>query len=85
MRIYTGTFRTSPVESMYAEAYDPTMELRKKELGLRFLYRLRSNSTYTDSLNTLDDREDQNMQETKEQKKPTGVHLRFFWHNYTII
>ena len=27
--INLGTFRTSPVESMHAEACDPTMELRK--------------------------------------------------------
>ena len=60
IRIYTGTLRMSPVELLHAEACDPTMELRKNELGLRMLYRLRSNSTYTVSLNTLDDRKYQN-------------------------
>ena len=58
--IHTGAFRTSSVESLNAETCDPTMELRRNELRLRFLYRLRNNSTYTDSLNTLDDREYKN-------------------------
>ena len=35
------------------------LELRRNELGLRFLYKLRSNTTYTEFLNTLDNREDQ--------------------------
>ena len=43
IRIYTGTFRISPVESLHAEVCAPTMELRRNKLGLRFLYRLRSN------------------------------------------
>ena len=32
IRIYTGAFRSSPVE-----AKDPTLELRRNKLGLRFL------------------------------------------------
>ena len=47
IRIYTVAFRMSPVELLHAKACDPTMELGKNELGLRFLYRLSSNSTYT--------------------------------------
>ena len=52
MRIYTGAFRTSPVESLHIEAYDSLLELRKNKLGLRFLYKLKSNTIYTESLNT---------------------------------
>ena len=42
IRIYTGTgaFRTSPVEALHAEANDPLMELRRNELGLKFLCNL---------------------------------------------
>ena len=58
--IYTCTFKTSLVKSLHAEVCDPTMELRRNELRLRLLYRLWSNSTYKESLDTLDDREDQN-------------------------
>ena len=61
---------------MHAKAYDPPLELRRKELGLRFLYRPRSNTTYTESLNTLDEREEQNYEENEGATKPTGVHLK---------
>ena len=66
----------SPVESLHSEACDPAMELRRNKLELRFLYRLKSNSTYTESLHTLDDREDQNYVSNKGATKQIGVHLR---------
>ena len=50
IRIYSGAFRTT------VESYDPFLELRNNELGLIFLYKLRSSTTYTEFLNTLDDR-----------------------------
>ena len=46
IRIYTDVFRISPVEALYLEANNPPLELRKIELGLRFLYKLRSNTSY---------------------------------------
>ena len=58
------------------------MELRRNKLGLRFLYRLRSNSTYTVSLNTLNDREDQNYGRNEGSTKPIGVHLRKLEQEY---
>ena len=54
--IYTGAFTTSPVESLHIEAYDPLLELRLNELKLKFLNKLRRNTAYTESLNTLNDR-----------------------------
>ena len=47
IRIYTDVFRKSPVELLHIKAYDPLLVPRKNELGLRFLYKLRSNPTYT--------------------------------------
>ena len=35
-KLYTGTFRMSPVESLHIKEYDPTMELERNKLGLRF-------------------------------------------------
>ena len=40
------------------------------------MYKLRNNNTYTESLNTLNDREDQNYEENEGSTKPTGVYLR---------
>ena len=56
--IYTRVFRTSPVESLHVEANYSQLELRRNELGLRFLYKLKSNSTYKETFNTLDNNED---------------------------
>ena len=70
IRIYKSAFTASPVESLHAEACDPTIELKSNELGLR------SSTTCTESLNTLNDREDQNYEKNKRATKPTGVHLR---------
>ena len=47
------------------------LKLRRNKLGLRFLYRLRSNTVYTKSLNTLDDKDNQNYKENEEVTKPT--------------
>ena len=44
IRLYTCAFRALPVVSLHAEAYDPPLELRRNELGLRFLYWLGSKS-----------------------------------------
>ena len=51
---------------MHRETYDQALELKRNELGLRFLYEMSSNATYTEFLNILDDREDQTMKKTKE-------------------
>ena len=63
--LYTGAFRTSPVKSLLVEAHDPHPELRRNELILKFLYKLKSSTTHTDFLNTLDDREYQKYEENK--------------------
>ena len=63
IRIYTGAFKTSSMESLHIEANEPALDKRRNELGLRFLYRLRSNPTYNDTVNTLDSTEDHNYDE----------------------
>ena len=82
IRIYTGAFRTSPAEALHVEANDPPLELRRNELGLRFLYKLKSNPSYIDTLNTIDDSEDQNYEESERSIKPTGVYLRGLEQRY---
>ena len=59
---------------MPIEANDSPMELRRNELGLRFVYKLKNNTSYIHTLNTLDDSEDQNYKEN-EKITPTGVYL----------
>ena len=52
-RIYTGGFRTSPIEALHVEANDPLQELRTNKLRLRFLYKLRNNTSYIETLNKI--------------------------------
>ena len=70
------------VEALHAEANDPSLELRRNELGLRYLYKLKSNPAYIHTLNTLDDSEDQKYEESERSVKPTGVQLRNLEQRY---
>ena len=97
IRINTGVFRMSPVELLHVESCGPTMKLRRN-VGLRFLYRRRINSTYTNSLNTLDDRKPklcrkQSNHTNKSTPKKTRTRIyeffkeqrewkRITWHNH---
>ncbi|GFY78236.1 putative RNA-directed DNA polymerase from transposon BS [Trichonephila inaurata madagascariensis] len=47
LRLCLGAFRTSPVESFYAEAYEPPLDLRKKYLCLNYLMKIQSMKTNT--------------------------------------
>ena len=42
LRICTGAFRTSPVESLYVDSNELPLHLRREELGLRYTTRIRS-------------------------------------------
>ena len=43
LRIVSGAFRTSPVESLYVDTNQLPLDLRREELGLRYLMRIKSN------------------------------------------
>ena len=78
----TWKLETDNQHCLPIETCDPVMELRRNKLRLRFLYRLRSNSTYTVSLNTLDNRENQNYVGNEGATKPTEVQLRKLEQGY---
>ena len=68
IRIYTRTFRTSPVEALHVEANYSLLELKRNKLGLRFLYnKLKNNISNIETLHTVDNREDQNYEKIKGQ------------------
>ena len=60
-----------------------TLVLRRNKLVLRFLYKLKSNTLYIETLNTLDDREDQNYKDNERSIKPTGLYPRRQKQRYT--
>ena len=43
LRLALGAFRTSPVNSLYAEADEPSLNLRKRKLSLQYYLKLNSN------------------------------------------
>ena len=43
LRLALGAFRTSPVNSLYAEANEPSLNLREKKLSLQYYLKLKSN------------------------------------------
>ncbi len=42
LRLTLGAFRTSPVESLYSEAYEPPLKLRIIKLGLQYYCKRKS-------------------------------------------
>ena len=42
LRICSGAFRTSPVESIYVDTHQLPLDLRREELGLRYVVRVQS-------------------------------------------
>ena len=44
-RLALGAFRTSPIESLYVEAKEPSLSIRRKKLSLHYATRISSNST----------------------------------------
>ena len=46
LRFTLGAFRTSPEESLYSEAYEPSLKLRFMKLGLQYYCKLKSLPTY---------------------------------------
>ncbi|GFQ74953.1 uncharacterized protein TNCT_376901 [Trichonephila clavata] len=47
LRLCLGAFRTSPVESLYTEAYEPPLDLRRKYLCLNHFMKIQSMKTNT--------------------------------------
>jgi hypothetical protein len=43
LRLALGAFRTWPVESLYADAGEPLLHLRRKKLSLQYATRISSN------------------------------------------
>ena len=44
LRLSLGAFRSIPVESMYVEAHEPPLEIRREKLALQYVLKLKANS-----------------------------------------
>ena len=43
LRLSLGAFRSSPVESLYVEAQEPPLEIRREKLALQYILKLKAN------------------------------------------
>ena len=43
LRLSLGAFRSSPVESLYVEAHEPPLEIRREKLALQYILKLKAN------------------------------------------
>ena len=43
LRLSFGAFRSSPVESLYVEAHEPPLEIRREKLTLQYILKLKAN------------------------------------------
>ena len=43
LRLALGAFKTSPINSLYVEANEPSLNLRRKKLGMQYYLKLKSN------------------------------------------
>ena len=43
LRLSLGAFRSSPVESLYVEAHEPPLEIRRDKLALQYVLKLKAN------------------------------------------
>ena len=43
LRLALGVFRTSPVESLYAESNEPSLYIRREKLSLQYVSKLAAN------------------------------------------
>ena len=46
LRLSLGAFRSSPVESLYVEAHEPPLEIRREKLALQYILKLKGNPAY---------------------------------------
>ena len=76
LRLVLEAFRTSPVESLYSETYQPSLKLRFAKLGLRYYCKLKllpSNQSYDCTFNP----KQQNLFEQREKTVKTfGLHMK---------
>ena len=43
LRLSLGAFRSSPVESLYVEAHEPPLEMRREKLALQYILKVKAN------------------------------------------
>ena len=83
LRICCGAFRTSPIESLYVDTNEVPLNLRREELGLRYLVRMKS-APKSPSFDVLKESADSSKFSNKRASKPFQIRLNEDVDNVTI-
>ena len=75
IRISTGAFRTSPVESLYSDSGEPSLILRRDKLCLQMYFRIKSLPSAPCYKSAIDQQLDESYA-TQKYHKPLGVRAR---------
>ena len=76
LRICTGAFRSSPVDSLQVEAGSPPLELQREEQLLKYILKLESRPEYSKTLNVLDEDCDPKYVGNDQHMVPIGTRAR---------
>jgi ribonuclease HI len=76
LRICVGAFRTSPIESLYVEAHEPSLTNRRQQLGLQYYARLQGLPHLPTNRLVNDDSLDSWYGRRVKIPRPFGVHAR---------
>ena len=84
LRLILGAFHTSPVESLYSEAYEPPLKLRFTKLGLQYYSKIKSLAT-NPAHDCIFNSKHQNLFNKKEKAiKTFGLHMKPILENANI-
>ena len=84
LRIVLGAFRTSPVESLYVEAHEPSLFHRRMLLDLQYKMRLQKIPSHPTTILGSDDSLDDRFLRRRREKPPYGVRSRILLRDLGI-
>ena len=84
LRIALGAFRTSPVESLYVEAHEPSLSHRRMLMDLQYHIRLQKIPSHPTTVLDYDDSLDERFLRRRCEKPPHGVQSRVLLRDLNI-
>jgi hypothetical protein len=71
-----GAFPTSPIESLYVEANEPSLKIRREKLSLQYIIKLRSNPKHPSYNCVFNPKFETEYHEKIKVIKPLGLRLQ---------
>ena len=77
LKIALGAFRTSPIESLRAEANEPSLSLRREKLSLQYALRVSSNKHNPAHISVFEPNEEHLFQAKPNSIPPIGIRVKY--------